>query len=110
MDISPPHWLVDLLPFRTNNATVSRMFSGSNGNEGLGLLSICFDWQLGFHTRYIFGVLNPVTIPLKSQLSMLIGTILCMVGFVSVYYNNIWESQNFPFLSRLLFYGNGSLV
>lgn len=23
----------------------TRIFGGSNGNEGLGLLSICFDWQ-----------------------------------------------------------------
>lgn len=29
-----------------NNATVSRVFGGSNGNEGLGLLSLCFDWQV----------------------------------------------------------------
>ena len=25
------------------------MFGGTNGNEGLGLFSICFDWQVGFH-------------------------------------------------------------
>ncbi|KAF8120919.1 OPT oligopeptide transporter protein-domain-containing protein [Boletus edulis] len=105
-----PEWIFPLLTGLSifclsapNNATVSRVFGGSNGNEGLGLLSICFDWQ------YISGFVNPVTIPLKSQLSMLIGTILCMVVFVSVYYNNIWESQNFPFLSQLLFYGNGTI-
>jgi OPT family oligopeptide transporter len=31
------------------------------------------------------------------------------VVFVAVYYNNIWKAQNFPFLSQLLFYENGSL-
>ncbi|KAG2740268.1 hypothetical protein P692DRAFT_201857780 [Suillus brevipes Sb2] len=39
----------------------SYVFGGSNGNEGLGLLPICFDWQ------YISGGMNPMTIPLKAQ-------------------------------------------
>ncbi|KAG6371067.1 OPT oligopeptide transporter protein-domain-containing protein [Boletus reticuloceps] len=122
-----PEWIFPLLAGLSvfclaapNNATVSRVFGGSNGNEGLGLLSICLDWQ------YISGPTSPVAIPLKSQISMLIGTILCMVVAVSVYYNNIWESQNFPFvrpgmlrtddrtdcnlqLSQLLFYRNGTI-
>ncbi|KAF8120920.1 OPT oligopeptide transporter protein-domain-containing protein [Boletus edulis] len=105
-----PEWIFPLLAgvsifclAAPNNATVSRVFGGSNGNEGLGLLSICLDWQ------YISGPTSPVAIPLKSQISMLIGTILCMVVAVSVYYNNIWESQNFPFLSQLLFYRNGTI-
>lgn len=34
-----------------NNAAVSRVFGGSNGNEGLGLLSICFDWQVSVDTN-----------------------------------------------------------
>ncbi|KAG2107577.1 OPT oligopeptide transporter protein-domain-containing protein [Suillus cothurnatus] len=104
-----PEWIFPLLTGLSifclaapNNATVSRVFGGSNGNEGLGLLSICFDWQ------YISGVLNPMTIPLKAQVSNLIGYILCVVVFVAVYYNNIWKAQNFPFLSQLLFYENGT--
>jgi hypothetical protein len=44
---------------RSTNFT--RVFGGSNGNEGLGLLSICFDWQ------YISGIVNPFAIPLRSQ-------------------------------------------
>ena len=27
------------------SADFTRIFGGSNGNEGLGLLSICLDWQ-----------------------------------------------------------------
>ncbi|KAG6821323.1 hypothetical protein H0H93_000184 [Arthromyces matolae] len=81
----------------------TRIFGGSNGNEGLGLLSICFDWQ------YISGGYNPMTIPLKAQFSNLIGYILCMVVFVAVYYNNIWQSRNLPFLSQELFYANGTV-
>ena len=50
----------------------TRVFGGSNGNEGLGLLSVCFDWQ------YIAGSVNPFVIPLKAQFSNLVGYILCM--------------------------------
>ncbi|KAG6376476.1 OPT oligopeptide transporter protein-domain-containing protein [Boletus reticuloceps] len=31
------------------------------------------------------------------------------IVFVAVFYNNIWKSQNFPFLSQLLFYENGTV-
>ncbi|OJA09369.1 hypothetical protein AZE42_08545 [Rhizopogon vesiculosus] len=95
-----PEWIFPLLTgfsiiclAAPSNAAVSRVFGGSNGNEGLGLLSICFDWQ------YISGGVNPMTIPLKAQFSSLLGYILCMVVFVAVYYNNIWKAQNFPFVS-----------
>ncbi|KAG1832079.1 OPT oligopeptide transporter protein-domain-containing protein [Suillus variegatus] len=105
-----PEWIFPLLTgvsifclAAPNNAAVSRVFGGSNGNEGLGLLSLCFDWQ------YISGGLNPMTIPLKAQLSSFIGYILCMVVFVAVFYNNIWESRNLPFLAQLLFYENGTV-
>ncbi|KAG6857387.1 hypothetical protein H0H87_004749 [Tephrocybe sp. NHM501043] len=81
----------------------TRIFGGSNGNEGLGLLSFCFDWQ------YIAGSYNPMAIPLKAQFSNLIGYILCMVVFVAVYYKNIWDSKSFPFLSQELFYANGTV-
>ncbi|KAF8557285.1 OPT superfamily oligopeptide transporter [Imleria badia] len=106
-----PEWIFPLLTGLSifclaapNNAAVSRVFGGTNGNEGLGLLSICFDWQ------YISGGFNPMVIPLKAQqFSMFIGNILCIIVFVSVYYNNVWKSQNFPFLSQLLFYENGTV-
>ncbi|KAG1803724.1 OPT oligopeptide transporter protein-domain-containing protein [Suillus plorans] len=105
-----PEWIFPLLTGVSifclavpDNAAVSRVFGGSNGNEGLGLLSLCFDWQ------YISGGLNPMTIPLKAQLSSFIGYILCTVVFVAVFYNNIWESRNLPFLAQLLFYENGTV-
>lgn len=104
-----PEWIFPLLTGLSifclavpNNAAVSRVFGGTNGNEGLGLLSICFDWQ------YISSGINPMTIPLKAQVSNFLGYILCMVVFVAVYYNNIWKAQNFPFLSQLLYYENGT--
>ncbi|KAG1858095.1 OPT oligopeptide transporter protein-domain-containing protein [Suillus subluteus] len=104
-----PEWIFPLLTGLSimclaapNNAAVSRVFGGTDGNEGLGLLSFCFDWQ------YISPGVNPMTIPLKAQLSSFLGYLLCMVVFVAVYYNNIWKAQNFPFLSQLLFYENGT--
>lgn len=48
-----PEWIFPLLTgfsiFCLANPTspaFSRVFGGTNGNEGLGLLSICFDWQV----------------------------------------------------------------
>ncbi|KAG2157254.1 OPT oligopeptide transporter protein-domain-containing protein [Suillus clintonianus] len=106
-----PEWVFPLLTGLSifclaapHNATVSRVFGGSNGDEGLGLLSLCFDWQ------YISSNAgNPMTIPLKAQLSSFIGYVLCIVVFATVFHNNIWESRNFPFLAQLLFYENGTV-
>ncbi|KAJ7707539.1 OPT oligopeptide transporter protein-domain-containing protein [Mycena rosella] len=104
-----PEWMFPLLTgfsifclANPRSTDFTRIFGGSNGNEGLGLLSICFDWQ------YISGGVNPMTIPLKAQFSNFVGYILCMVVFVAVYYNNIWNAKSFPFLSQTLFYANGS--
>jgi len=74
-----PEWIFPLLTgvsifclAAPNNAAVTRVFGGSNGNEGLGFLSISLDWQ------YVGGGFNPMAIPLKALLSMFIGNILCM--------------------------------
>ncbi|CAK5278568.1 unnamed protein product [Mycena citricolor] len=80
----------------------TRIFGGSNGNEGLGLLSISLDWQ------YISGG-SPLAIPLKAQFSNLLGYILSIVVFVGVYYGNVWNAKALPFLSQELFYANGTL-
>ncbi|KAJ7903340.1 OPT oligopeptide transporter [Mycena olivaceomarginata] len=104
-----PEWMFPLLTgfsifclANPRSADFTRIFGGSNGNEGLGVLSICFDWQ------YISGI-NPMTIPLKAQFSNFVGYILCIIVFVAVYYNNIWNAKTFPFLSQTLFYANGSV-
>lgn len=105
-----PEWMFPLLTgfsvfclANPRSVDFTRIFGGSNGNEGLGLLSICFDWQ------YIAGSVNPMAIPLKVQFSNLVGYILCIVVFVAVYYNNIWNAKTFPFISQTLFYANGSV-
>ncbi|OAX33321.1 OPT superfamily oligopeptide transporter [Rhizopogon vinicolor AM-OR11-026] len=104
-----PEWIFPLLTgfsiaclSAPNNVFISQVFGGSNGNEGLGFLSISFDWQ------YISDIVNPMAIPLKAQFSNFLGYVFCTVVFVAVYYNNIWKAQNFPFLSQLLFYENGT--
>ncbi|KAF8136747.1 OPT oligopeptide transporter protein-domain-containing protein [Boletus edulis] len=110
-----PEWIFPLLTgfsiiclAAPNNAAVTRVFGGSNGNEGLGLLSICFDWQV-VHFRWHQPHGDSLAGTGKSKVSMFIGYILCMIVFVAVFYNNIWKSQNFPFLSQLLFYENGTV-
>lgn len=49
-----PEWMFPLLTgvsifclANPNSPAFSRVFGGTNGNEGLGLLSISFDWQVG---------------------------------------------------------------
>ena len=48
-----PEWIFPLLTgfsiaclSAPNSVVISQVFGGSNGNEGLGLLSISFDWQV----------------------------------------------------------------
>jgi hypothetical protein len=57
-----PEWMFPLLTGLSifclaapNNAAVSRVFGGTNGNEGLGLLSICFDWQVSVNLNFEVG-------------------------------------------------------
>ncbi|KAJ7455304.1 OPT oligopeptide transporter protein-domain-containing protein [Mycena galericulata] len=92
-----PEWMFPLLTgfsifclANQRSQDFTRIFGGSNGNEGLGCV-------------------NPMTIPLKAQFSNFVGYILCIVVFIAVYYNNIWNAKTFPFLSQTLFYANGSV-
>ncbi len=63
-----PEWMFPLLTgfsvfclANQRSTDFTRVFGGSNGNEGLGLLSIGFDWQ------YIAPGANPFAIPLRAQ-------------------------------------------
>ena len=80
----------------------TNLFGGSQGNEGLGFLAVCFDWQ------YIASLGSPLWVPLQTQINSLIGYLLCIVVFMGVYYGNIWRSADFPFLSQLLYDGSQS--
>ncbi|KAF9870610.1 hypothetical protein CkaCkLH20_11916 [Colletotrichum karsti] len=71
------------------------IFGGSNGNEGLGLLSLGLDWQ--------FITSKPMWYPLETLMNNLAGYIIGICLFVGVYFGNVWRAMDFPFLSQLLF-------
>lgn len=87
---------------KQDSLVFSNLFGGASGNEGLGFLSICFDWN------YIAGLWSPLWYPLQTTVNQMIGIIGCYILFMGVYYGNMWRSMDFPFLSQELFNGTGS--
>jgi hypothetical protein len=59
-----------------NNLVITNLFGGASGNEGLGFLSLCFDWN------YIAAVSSPMWYPLQTTVNMLIGIIGCYILFM----------------------------
>jgi hypothetical protein len=45
----------------------SNIFGGASGNEGLGIGSLCFDWN------YIAAFQSPLWYPLKTTVNMMLG-------------------------------------
>lgn len=80
-----------------NSAAFTNIFRGANGNEGLGL----FSWGMGW--QYIAGQYSPLIFPMDSLISQGIGWVLCIVIFGGAFSPNLWNAQNFPFLSQVLF-------
>jgi hypothetical protein len=80
-----------------NSAVFTNIFGGASGNEGLGLFSLCLDWQ------YISSGYSPLYYPMDSLISQGIGVAICVCLFSGAYYTNLWNAQNFPFLSQVLF-------
>lgn len=74
----------------------TNVFGGSNGNEGLGVLSWSFDWQ------YIANP-SPLWYPLQTLVNNFVGYCLCVLVFLTAYYGNVWDAKKFPFLSQSLF-------
>ncbi|KAH8887176.1 OPT superfamily oligopeptide transporter [Thozetella sp. PMI_491] len=80
---------------KRDNMFFTYLFGGGNGNEGLGFLSLCFDFQyIGSGALYL---------PLLTQWNTLIGYILNLFVFMGLFYGNVWRARDFPFLSQLLF-------
>jgi OPT oligopeptide transporter protein len=103
-----PEWIFPVLQdvsifclAKQNSLLFTNLFGGSSGNEGLGFLSVSFDWQ------YIASLGSPMWLSLYTLTNSTIGYLLCIVLFMGIYYGNVWESQNFPFQSQLL-YDNSS--
>ncbi|KAG6857483.1 hypothetical protein H0H87_002108 [Tephrocybe sp. NHM501043] len=88
-----------------NSAWFTRIFGGAAGNEGLGAFSLCFDWN---YVGSGGGSLGALFTPLSTQLSLYCGTVICMIAFCACYARNVWNGQNFPFLSQSLFNENGT--
>ncbi|TFK82027.1 oligopeptide transporter [Polyporus arcularius HHB13444] len=79
---------------------ITNLFGGTNGNEGLGFLSISFDWQ------YISSTY--MSLPLIQQANSWIGYALCYIIIMGIYYTNAWNSKMFPMLSTSLYSQNGT--
>lgn len=77
------------------NLVFTNIFGGTSGNEGLGLLSVSFDWQ------YI-GV-GGFFLPLMTLANSFIVFILCIALYIGVYYGNVWDALKKNFLSQQLF-------
>ncbi|KAI0691079.1 OPT oligopeptide transporter [Cerioporus squamosus] len=88
-----------------HSAWVTRIFGGAAGNEGLGLFAISLDWNYVGSGGSAIGSLFT---PLATQLSLYSGVVVCILAFCFCYSQNVWHAQNFPFLSQLLFYENGT--
>lgn len=105
-----PEWMFPLLigfspvciSHAGKNAVISRLFGGTNNNEGLGFFSFCFDWN------YISSTANPMVQPPVAIGNNIAGYILCIAVFCGVYYGNVWKAKNFPFMSQDLFYDSSS--
>ncbi|KZT71957.1 OPT superfamily oligopeptide transporter [Daedalea quercina L-15889] len=80
---------------------ITNLFGGTDGNEGLGFLSISFDWQ------YITSQFT--SLPLIQQANSWIGYTLCYAIVMTIYYSNAWNSLSFPMLSTSIFSSNGSV-
>ncbi|XP_006463485.1 hypothetical protein AGABI2DRAFT_187070 [Agaricus bisporus var. bisporus H97] len=79
----------------------TNFFGGSDGNEGLGFLSISFDWQ------YIGSAF--MSYPLIQQANSWIGYFFCYITIMGIYYSNTWNSLSFPMLSSSIFSSNGTI-
>ncbi|GAA5835259.1 hypothetical protein JCM11251_006662 [Rhodosporidiobolus azoricus] len=90
---------------KRDSAWFTRIFGGSNGNEGLGMFSLCLDWN---YVGSGGGSLGALFSPLSTQISQYIGIGLCCILFTAGYHTNMWNAQAFPFLSQQLFYENGT--
>ncbi|KAG6907869.1 hypothetical protein DXG01_007083 [Tephrocybe rancida] len=86
------------------SAWFTRVFGGAAGNEGLGAFSLCLDWA---YVGAGGGSIGALFTPLATQLSLYAGCAVCMIAFCACYAMNVWNTQNFPFLTQLLYYEDG---
>ncbi|KAK5991876.1 Sexual differentiation process isp4-like protein [Cladobotryum mycophilum] len=86
------------------NPVFTNLFGGAQGNEGMGFLSICFDWN------YIAGFGSPLAMPLQTLFNSYIGYMGGIILSMALYYSNIWRAKDFPFMSQLLYDQSSNLT
>ncbi|KAK7535339.1 OPT oligopeptide transporter protein-domain-containing protein [Phyllosticta citribraziliensis] len=99
-----PEWMFPLLQgvsvfclANQDSLVFTNLFGGSQGNEGLGFLSVSFDWQ------YIASLGSPLWMPLYTLTNSCVGYLLCICLYMGLYYMNVWRAKDVPFMSQLLF-------
>lgn len=78
-----------------HSSVVRNIFGGASNNEGMGLLSWCFDWNL-ITSNCLF---NPIWL----QINQDIGIFFTYILMSGVYYGNLWHAKDFPFMSQAIF-------
>lgn len=61
---------------KQDNLVFTNFFGGASGNEGLGVLSLCLDWN------YITAIFSPMWFPLNSSVNQFIGIMVCYALFM----------------------------
>ncbi|OBZ73648.1 Oligopeptide transporter 1 [Grifola frondosa] len=96
---------------------ITNLFGGTDGNEGLGFLSISFDWQY-IRSQFmnypliqqgIYGSHFRAVCIDKAIGNSWIGYAICYIAIMGIYYSNAWNSLAFPMLSSSIFSSNGSI-
>ncbi|KAF2664769.1 OPT superfamily oligopeptide transporter [Microthyrium microscopicum] len=75
------------------NLLVTNLFGGSMANEGLGFLSMSFDWSM------ISSHGNPLWLPFQTLMNTMVGYLIAIPLIMGLYYSNTWDANKFPFLS-----------
>lgn len=81
---------------KNDSVWFTRLFGGTNVNEGLGILSLSFDWN--FLSTY-----NPMVLPLWVQLNIYFGILLLWIIGPLLWFYDVWDAHSFRFLSNGIF-------
>ncbi|CAH7690062.1 OPT oligopeptide transporter protein-domain-containing protein [Phakopsora pachyrhizi] len=87
-----------------DSSAVTRQFGGSLSREGLGIFSIALEWNS-------VASLGPLFTPFSAQVNEWIGVLLGYMFYNIAYEKSWWnggKEHNFPFLSSLLYFQNGT--
>ncbi|POW06704.1 hypothetical protein PSHT_10256 [Puccinia striiformis] len=88
-----------------HSAAVTRLFGGALAHEGLGMLSLSFDWN-------VVGALGPLFTPFAAQVNEWVGVLLAYL-FYPVGWEKSWfdggKENGFPFLNTQLLTHEGEV-